>query len=117
MVPHPTKSGLWKIVGRADDQITLSTGEKVISAVSLQYLLIYFVQTSPIPLESAITQDPHVLLAIMFGHGRLQNGVIIQPKPQFTFHVDPTDEKKVAAFRNLVWYDAACLIQVAMLRT
>jgi hypothetical protein len=28
LVPHPTKSGLWKIYGRKDDQIMLSTGEK-----------------------------------------------------------------------------------------
>src|SRR5712672_1000355 len=26
--PHPTKPGLWKIFGRKDDQIMLSTGEK-----------------------------------------------------------------------------------------
>lgn len=29
VVPHPTKSGLWKIVGRLDEQIVLSNGEKV----------------------------------------------------------------------------------------
>jgi hypothetical protein len=28
LVPHPTKSGLWKIYGRKDDQIMLSSGEK-----------------------------------------------------------------------------------------
>ncbi len=28
-IPHPTKSNLWKIYGRTDDQIMLSTGEKV----------------------------------------------------------------------------------------
>ena len=28
-VPHPEKPGLWKIHGRLDDQIMLSTGEKV----------------------------------------------------------------------------------------
>lgn len=28
LVPHPTKPGLWKIYGRKDDQIMLSTGEK-----------------------------------------------------------------------------------------
>ena len=26
--PHPTKPGLWKIVGRMDEQIVLSNGEK-----------------------------------------------------------------------------------------
>lgn len=29
VVPHPTKRGLWKIIGRADEQIVLSNGEKV----------------------------------------------------------------------------------------
>jgi len=29
LVPHPTRPGLWKMFGRADDQIMLSTGEKV----------------------------------------------------------------------------------------
>ena len=28
-VPHPTKPHLWKIVGRADDQIVLGNSEKV----------------------------------------------------------------------------------------
>ena len=31
VVPHPTKKGYYKIVGRSDDQIMHSTGEKVIS--------------------------------------------------------------------------------------
>ena len=29
VVPHPTVPGLWKIVGRLDEQIVLSNGEKV----------------------------------------------------------------------------------------
>lgn len=28
MSPHPTRKGLWKVVGRVDDQIMHSTGEK-----------------------------------------------------------------------------------------
>lgn len=28
-VPHPIKDGCWKLIGRSDDQITLSTGCKV----------------------------------------------------------------------------------------
>ena len=28
LVPHPTKPGFWKVVGRTDDQIMHSTGEK-----------------------------------------------------------------------------------------
>ena len=29
LAPHPTKKGLWRILGRADDQIMHSNGEKV----------------------------------------------------------------------------------------
>ena len=29
VAPHPTVPGLWKIIGRADEQIILSNGEKV----------------------------------------------------------------------------------------
>jgi hypothetical protein len=29
LIPHPTKEGYWKVFGRTDDQIMLSTGEKV----------------------------------------------------------------------------------------
>lgn len=29
MAPHPTKKGYWATYGRADEQIMLSTGEKV----------------------------------------------------------------------------------------
>ena len=28
VAPHPTQPGLWKVVGRADEQIILSNGEK-----------------------------------------------------------------------------------------
>ena len=37
----------------------------------------------------------------MFGRGRFQNGVLIDPKPQFAF--DPKDEAKLEAFRELIW--------------
>jgi hypothetical protein len=37
----------------------------------------------------------------MFGRGRFQNGVLIDPKPQFAF--DPEDEAKLENFRKLIW--------------
>ncbi|KAI9459305.1 acetyl-CoA synthetase-like protein [Russula earlei] len=85
LVPHPTKPGLWKVYGRKDDQIMLSTGEK----------------TNPGPLEGILAQDPHILSAVMFGRGKFQNGVLIDPKPEFAF--DPTDEAKLESFRQLIW--------------
>ncbi|OCH89652.1 acetyl-CoA synthetase-like protein [Obba rivulosa] len=80
---HPTRPDLWRIFGRADDQIMLSTGEK----------------TNPGPLEAILLKDPHIAAAIIFGRGRFQNGVLIQPRE----HVDPQDEKQLAEFRNKIW--------------
>ncbi|KAG6878153.1 hypothetical protein C0993_011571 [Termitomyces sp. T159_Od127] len=40
--PHPTKKGLWKIVGRIDDVIVHSSGEK----------------TVPAPMEAVVVSDP-----------------------------------------------------------
>ncbi|CDO76172.1 hypothetical protein BN946_scf185034.g5 [Trametes cinnabarina] len=56
-------------------------------------------QTNPVPLEAILLQDPHVQAAIIFGQGRSQNGVIIQPKEPFDF----SNEKKLGEFRNKVW--------------
>ncbi|KAJ7193924.1 hypothetical protein GGX14DRAFT_378403 [Mycena pura] len=85
MIPHPTKPGYWKIYGRVDDQIMHNTGEK----------------TNPGPLENILNQDPHVLSSVMFGRGRFQAGVIVDPRPSFEF--DPSDTTKLAEFRNRIW--------------
>ncbi|KAI0755845.1 acetyl-CoA synthetase-like protein [Fomes fomentarius] len=85
VVPHPTKPGLWKIIGRADEQIVLSNGEK----------------TNPLPLEKIINDDPYVKSSVMFGRGKLQNGVLIEPTEDYAF--DPNDIKQVEVFRNKIW--------------
>lgn len=38
----------------------------------------------------------------MFGRGRLQAGILVEPKPEYSF--DPSDEAKLADFRNKIWY-------------
>ncbi|KAH8101719.1 acetyl-CoA synthetase-like protein, partial [Cristinia sonorae] len=83
--PHPTKPGFWKLYGRTDDQIMLSTGEK----------------TNPGPLEKILNSDKHVHCAIMFGRGRFQNGVLIEPKSEYAF--DPADVAQVEEFKNAIW--------------
>ncbi|KAI1789118.1 acetyl-CoA synthetase-like protein [Ganoderma leucocontextum] len=83
--PHPTQPGLWKIVGRADEQIILSNGEK----------------TNPVPLEKIINEAPHVRCSVMFGRGRFQNGLLVEPSEDFV--IDPTDLKKVEEYRNKIW--------------
>jgi len=52
--------------------------------------------------ESILNGDPHVESAVMFGRGRFNPGVIIDPKPKFAF--DPEDQEKLAEFRNRIWY-------------
>ncbi|KAF9460912.1 acetyl-CoA synthetase-like protein [Collybia nuda] len=84
-IPHPTKPGYWKLFGRNDDQIMHSTGEK----------------TNPGPLEHILNKDQHVAFGIMFGRGRFNAGVIIEPSPEWT--VDPDNETAVAEYRNKVW--------------
>ncbi|KAL4248625.1 Adenylate-forming Reductase [Abortiporus biennis] len=87
-LPHPTKSHYWKVYGRADDQIMLSTGEK----------------TNPGPLERILEQDPHIRNAVMFGRGKIYNGVLVDPKPEFAFDPNAEDgEILLEQFRNMIW--------------
>ncbi|RPD77018.1 acetyl-CoA synthetase-like protein [Lentinus tigrinus ALCF2SS1-7] len=85
---HPTKRDLWKIVGRMDEQIVLSNGEKELTILLLTT-------------ERMINEDPHVKSSVMFGRGKFQNGVLIQPAEEFVF--DPSDVKKLEEYRNLIW--------------
>ncbi|KAJ3520636.1 hypothetical protein NM688_g9133 [Phlebia brevispora] len=85
LAPHPTKPDYWKVFGRTDDQIMHNTGEK----------------TNPAPLENMLNQDPHVRAAVMFGRGKFNAGVLIDPRPGFEF--DPADEAKLVDFRNKIW--------------
>ncbi|KAI0314196.1 acetyl-CoA synthetase-like protein [Amylostereum chailletii] len=73
---HPTQPNFWRAFGRADDQLALSTGEK-----------------------SIFIQDTRIAAAIVFGNGRFQNGVLIQPTEPF----DPADVTLLAKFRNDIW--------------
>ena len=46
-------------------------------------------------------KDPRIRAAVMFGQGRFNAGVIIDPIPEFQF--DCCDKRKFADFRNLIW--------------
>ncbi|KAF5321072.1 hypothetical protein D9619_000384 [Psilocybe cf. subviscida] len=76
VVFHPNNPKLWKLVGRADDQITHSTGEK----------------TNPVPIEAILEMSPFIQNALMFGRARLQPGVLISPSQDQVF--DITDHKR-----------------------
>ncbi|KAI0085552.1 hypothetical protein BDY19DRAFT_1020953 [Irpex rosettiformis] len=82
---HPNNPRLWKMYGRADDQIMHSIGEK----------------TNPGPLEAILNLDKHVAHTVMFGRGRINAGVLVDPILEFKF--DPRDKDKLAAFRNAIW--------------
>ncbi|TFK80331.1 acetyl-CoA synthetase-like protein [Polyporus arcularius HHB13444] len=81
--PHPTKPGLWKVFGRKDDQIVLSNGEK----------------TNPLPLEGIMNEDPHVRSSMLFGHGKFQNGVLINPLDA----VSHDDRLALTEYRDRIW--------------
>ncbi|KAG2369146.1 hypothetical protein BDR07DRAFT_1477459 [Suillus spraguei] len=86
-IKHPTIEGLWKIVGRIDDVLVLSSGEK----------------TVPAPMESIICANPYVNGTVIFGRGRNQVGILIEPRAGC--EIDVNDEKHLAEFRNRVWPD------------
>ncbi|KAI1786493.1 acetyl-CoA synthetase-like protein [Ganoderma leucocontextum] len=83
--PHSTRPGWYKYYGRLDDQIILSNGEK----------------TNPTPLETIIGEDPYVQGCVIFGQGKFQNGVLVEPKPEYKF--DPQDVKKLEEYRGKIW--------------
>ncbi|KAI1798469.1 acetyl-CoA synthetase-like protein [Ganoderma leucocontextum] len=83
--PHPTRAGWWRYYGRVDDQIILSNGEK----------------TNPGPIENIIGEDPHVQNCVVFGQGKFQNGVLIDPKADHKF--DPQNATALEDFRNKIW--------------
>ncbi|KAJ5622949.1 acetyl-CoA synthetase-like protein [Penicillium lividum] len=82
---HPTKPGFFKVVGRADDQLMLSTGEK----------------TNPGPLENIIKGNNLVDNILYFGRGRFHNGILVQPSSGQ--EIDVTDDAEVAKYRNAIW--------------
>ncbi|THV08178.1 acetyl-CoA synthetase-like protein [Dendrothele bispora CBS 962.96] len=94
---HPKYKGYWKILGRIDSKIIHSSGEN----------------TNPGPLESIMNQDPHVNACVMFGHGKFQAGIIVEPtmeerepfiELESSGNVDEHErEAKLSEFRNKIW--------------
>lgn len=88
------------------------------SVCSPDLRLTYGFQTNPLPLrkslhsgphytaltvcpERVINNDPHVQDCIVFGYGRFQIGVLVQPTPELA--IDPADEAALVKFRNTIW--------------
>ncbi|KIK65753.1 hypothetical protein GYMLUDRAFT_240230 [Collybiopsis luxurians FD-317 M1] len=83
--PHPTIPNLWKIVGRVDDVLIHSSGEK----------------TVPGPMESIISASPMLSGAVMFGRQRDQPGILLEPVP--AYQIDVHNDAEVSKFRNMIW--------------
>ncbi|KAJ7776532.1 hypothetical protein DFH07DRAFT_798512 [Mycena maculata] len=84
-INHPEKKHLWRIVGRVDDTVIHTSGEK----------------TVPAPMENIITSSPFITAAVVFGHERVQTGVLIETPPDL--QIDVKDLSQLADLRNKVW--------------
>ncbi|KAJ7484451.1 putative aminoadipate reductase [Mycena latifolia] len=84
-VNHPEKKYLWKIVGRIDDVIVHTSGEK----------------TVPAPMEDIVLASPYVVGAVVFGRDRDQAGILIEPTPDVA--IDAEDSNRFAKLRNKIW--------------
>ncbi|KAE9392424.1 acetyl-CoA synthetase-like protein [Gymnopus androsaceus JB14] len=83
--PHPTKPGLWFPIGRMDDVIIHSSGEK----------------TVPQPFEECVNKSPLITAVVMFGRQRDQPGVLLEPSSGN--EVGMNDQAQVSDFRNKLW--------------
>ncbi|KAF9000304.1 hypothetical protein BDQ17DRAFT_1427303 [Cyathus striatus] len=84
-VPHPTLERFWRIVGRKDDVIIHSSGEKTVPAL----------------MERALTTNSIIQGAVMFGRGHDQAGALLEPVQELA--IDIHDQKQVADFRSRAW--------------
>ena len=56
----------------------------------------------PVPQENHIVSSPFAAGAVMFGWGKHQPGVLIEPSVDYAF--DPDNEAELVKYRNLIWY-------------
>jgi acyl-coenzyme A synthetase/AMP-(fatty) acid ligase len=61
---HPTKEDMWLFRGRRDDIVVYSTGEKF----------------NPVTMEGTIGAHPAVAGALVYGDGRFQSSLLVEPK-------------------------------------
>jgi hypothetical protein len=80
VTPHPTIPNAWKYVGRIDDRISLSTGEKVL----------------PLPMEGRVRQEAFVREAVVFGIDKSIPGLLV-------FKADAAREMSDEQFISAIW--------------
>ena len=79
--PHPTIPDLWHYIGRADDIITLSNGEKL----------------NPLPMESLLTTHSQVKGALVVGEARFQTALLVEPEST------NMDREEISSMRKSLW--------------
>lgn len=72
-------------IGRVDDVIVLSSGEKVV----------------PTPMEATIAGHPRIAVALVFGRERSEVGVLVEPMPGQ--EPDRSDPDWLSKFRQDIW--------------
>lgn len=78
--PHSTIPHAWKFLGRTDDRVTLSNGEKVL----------------PLPIEGRVREEALVKDAVVFGIGRSLPGLLL-------FRADAAADMDDESFIEAVW--------------
>lgn len=71
---HPSKPYLWKYVGRRDDIVVLSNGEKF----------------NPVVTEKLIESHPLIKGALVVGQGKFQAGLLVEPEWNQAGSLDPS---------------------------
>ncbi|KAK0184736.1 NRPS-like enzyme [Armillaria mellea] len=61
--------------------------------------------------EAALLGDKHISGAVMFGRGKFQPGVLVQPSAELAF--DPKDTKRLIDYRSLIWETVAQINEVS----
>ncbi|CAA7265482.1 unnamed protein product [Cyclocybe aegerita] len=83
--PHPTRPGFWKIVGRQDDVIVHTSGEK----------------TVPAPMEDILMSSPYLMGVVMFGRDHDQPGLLVELKGIYA--IDVENDAEVIQARDMLW--------------
>ncbi|BCR86507.1 putative secondary metabolism biosynthetic enzyme [Aspergillus chevalieri] len=74
--PHPTRFGLWKYIGRNDDVLVLSNGEKL----------------NPITMEKIVEGHHLVSRALVIGQSRFQTALLVEPNWHLWNETKPVNE-------------------------
>ena len=79
-IPHATIPHAWKYIGRLDDRLTLTNGEKVL----------------PLSIEGRMNEDPLVREAVVFGAGKSFPGLLV-------FRSEAAKDMSDEEYINAIW--------------